>query len=79
MEDGSPWLQPGMHCVPGEGNEEMMLERWAGSPVLGLPSVHCGEPEVFREESDKIYVMIDPGAEKKFVNSYFLSVAFILR
>lgn len=58
MEDGSPWLQPGMHCVPGEGNEEMMLERWAGSPVLGLPSVHCGEPEVFREESDKIYVMI---------------------
>ena len=55
---GSPWLQPGLHCVTGEGNEEMMLERRAGSPILGLPSVHCGEPEVFREESDKIYVMI---------------------
>lgn len=32
----------------------MMLERWAGSPILSLPFVYCEESKGFRERSVKI-------------------------
>lgn len=51
LEDGSPWPQPTTYPVRGGGNAEMMLERWAGSPILSLPSVLCKEPKGFRERS----------------------------